>query len=660
VCVVLAGVKENPSPQFRMEQDQNKAKQEKKHLKKGPLKPIWLYLMHVPSVAFPRNMRRLTIRSSARLRRRPLLIGGNEGRSFCSKPRRHSGKELELTGREDLKEIFPLSTKLAEKRRDFFRRISSSRGLREETLKAYKIGYGRYRGEDAILFPWIAKPRDFNPEIGKEDYPVLKTNGLQVLRYKLRSLSDKKVMRTFPANGLNGVFGWHLVRPNTETIIITEGEYDAMAVFQATGRVAISVPNGAGSNFEPLMKALDASPQINKVIIWVDCDENGSRCEKKLLDKLQSREDLKVYAIRQKEAKDANEALLNKDFGRDLVLRIISHAIEEIVFRDLEEDENVEDAIVREEHSLSEGRRRAVLSLKAIEEELQYILRNPPPKPPAPQCFPTFNKILGGLRMEEFTVLTGSTGAGKTTFLSQYSMDLAKQGIPTLWGSFEVKKTTLFRKMASQFAFQDDDYPFAIPGNEDFTLEKLPEFCDLPIFIIDRFGASDSGEVFHDIDAAIRMHGVKHIIIDNLQFMVGGGAGLNMNIDSMNYWLFTDKVLGRFRDIASKYDVHVSLVSHPRKEKEGAMLGLDAFQGTGKTTQEADNVIVLQRDGDGHRYVDVKKNRETGLTGRVPLRFHRLSTSFVDAGHVATTLRQQCGLQDFADEDQDENQVATY
>ena len=42
------------------------------------------------------------------------------------------------------------------------------------------------------------------------------------------------------------------------------------------------------------------------------------------------------------------------------------------------------------------------------------------------------------LRRGELTVFTGRTGSGKTTFLSEYSLDLCMQGVNTLWCSFEV------------------------------------------------------------------------------------------------------------------------------------------------------------------------------------------------------------------------------
>lgn len=43
--------------------------------------------------------------------------------------------------------------------------------------------------------------------------------------------------------------------------------------------------------------------------------------------------------------------------------------------------------------------------------------------------FPALNNILKGHRRGEMTILTGPSGAGKTTFMSEYSLDLAMQGV---------------------------------------------------------------------------------------------------------------------------------------------------------------------------------------------------------------------------------------
>lgn len=61
--------------------------------------------------------------------------------------------------------------------------------------------------------------------------------------------------------------------------------------------------------------------------------------------------------------------------------------------------------------------------------------------------FHFFNRTLKGFRKGELSVLTGATGSGKTTFLSQLSIDFLTQGVPTLWGSFEIKNEILAHTM---------------------------------------------------------------------------------------------------------------------------------------------------------------------------------------------------------------------
>ena len=46
--------------------------------------------------------------------------------------------------------------------------------------------------------------------------------------------------------------------------------------------------------------------------------------------------------------------------------------------------------------------------------------------------------------------------------------------------------------------------------------------------------------------------------------------------------------------------------------------------GTAKATQEADNLIILQR-GKKHRFLDIKKNRFDGELGIVPYRYDKAS-----------------------------------
>ena len=66
--------------------------------------------------------------------------------------------------------------------------------------------------------------------------------------------------------------------------------------------------------------------------------------------------------------------------------------------------------------------------------------------------FNFFNKTMKGMRKGELTLVSGATGSGKTTFLSQLSIDFLRQGVPTLWGSFEIKNEVLAHTMVQQHA----------------------------------------------------------------------------------------------------------------------------------------------------------------------------------------------------------------
>lgn len=77
------------------------------------------------------------------------------------------------------------------------------------------------------------------------------------------------------------------------------------------------------------------------------------------------------------------------------------------------------------------------------------------------------------------------------------------------------------------------------------------------------------------------------------------------------------------------------LVIHPRKEEEGIPLNIDSVCGTAKATQEADNVIILQRTKERGLYMEVKKNRYTGDLGDFPVDFDRSTRRVSEIGFMA-------------------------
>lgn len=102
-------------------------------------------------------------------------------------------------------------------------------------------------------------------------------------------------------------------------VVITEGEFDAMAVYQATGIPAISLPHGAGNLPDSLLPFLD---RFGKIVLWMDNDEAGRMNQEKIAYKLGVS---RTHIVRKtlEDCKDANDVLL-KD--RNEVLAFINSA----------------------------------------------------------------------------------------------------------------------------------------------------------------------------------------------------------------------------------------------------------------------------------------------------------------------------------------------
>lgn len=118
------------------------------------------------------------------------------------------------------------------------------------------------------------------------------------------------------------------------------------------------------------------------------------------------------------------------------------------------------------------------------------------------------------------------------------------------------------------------------------------------------------------MEYSVYAHDVQHIILDNLQFMMGNVFKGYERFDAQ------ERALCEFRRFATSQNVHVTLVIHPRKEPEDQALNISSVFGTAKATQEADNVLILQNEN-GLKKLEVKKNRFDGDLGSVGLRFNK-------------------------------------
>ncbi|XP_061398460.1 mitochondrial DNA helicase-like [Musca vetustissima] len=248
--------------------------------------------------------------------------------------------------------------------------------------------------------------------------------------------------------------------------------------------------------------------------------------------------------------------------------------------------------------------------------------------------FPILNKLLKGHRKGELTIITGPTGSGKTTFMSEYSLDLALQGVATLWGSFEIRNARLASTLLRQFV--------------GYSLEKklhefdhwATEFEKYPLYFMTFHGQQPLKLVLEAIEHAHYVHDISHVIIDNLQFMMG----ISSTYRSDKFWE-QDNIIAAFRSLATKHTLHVTLVMHPRKEREEDDLTASSIFGSAKASQEADNVLIIQDKRltslKGKKYLQIVKNRYSGDLGIMPLEFNKEALSYASSGQKKRKERSQ-------------------
>lgn len=147
------------------------------------------------------------------------------------------------------------------------------------------------------------------------------------------------------------------------------------------------------------------------------------------------------------------------------------------------------------------------------------------------------------------------------------------------------------------------------------------QFEKVPLYFQTYFGSTHVDDVVSMIDYAVYTHDISHVVIDNLQFMLSGqGRGIER-------FDLQDDVVSKLRKLATTLNIHITLVIHPRKGEEGEDLTVSSIFGTAKSTQEADNVMILQQR-EKYRVIDVKKNRYDGEVGKSSLWFDKGSKRF--------------------------------
>ena len=67
---------------------------------------------------------------------------------------------------------------------------------------------------------------------------------------------------------------------------------------------------------------------------------------------------------------------------------------------------------------------------------------------------------------------------------------------------------------------------------------NAPKFGNLPLWFMNYHGSTNIEEIISTIEYAIYAHGISHIILDNLQFILSDQGSSNLGINSFYFQKF--------------------------------------------------------------------------------------------------------------------------
>lgn len=389
--------------------------------------------------------------------------------------------------------------------------------------------------------------------------------------------------------------------------VIVEGEMDALSLEEAQIYPVVSVPNGAtkgNQNLKYLDNCIDAFADKEKVIIFTDNDSSGLSLREELTRRL-GRE--KIWYVNIPDGcKDANEILVN--YGVELLQKVVAEAYQ----IPIEGIEKVND----------------------VKEKISDIYLNGFPHG-LKAGFNQFDEHIS-FRGSEFTIITGTPNAGKSTFLNNLLVRLsAKHSWKIAMFSPEKQPTEiLFSELAEIFIGKPffSFVPTAKMSQEE--VDKARDFVEEYFYFmkIDEMDVTIDG-ILDKAAELVKRNGINCLVIDPWNYVE------HQVPKGMSETQYISEALTKVKRFKDRYGVHVFVIAHPTKiRKENGvyvMPTLYDIAGSAHFFNKCDNGFVAYRDYvSGQTLINIQKIRWSfiGRVGEVPFVYDVKTKRFAEIG----------------------------
>ena len=395
-----------------------------------------------------------------------------------------------------------------------------------------------------------------------------------------------------------------------QPLVITEGNIDAMSVFEAGYYNVVSIPGGVQDTkwIEFNYKFLE---NFSQFIVWTDNDEAGQQGRQKIVKRLGEynckivtpTDDVLDVIESYYQQYDANSHIRKADAnnvliacGGGMILNLLKTAKE------------IENPKVKR-------------LMDYDEQQLQDL-------PRISTGFKAIDRVMYGNFENSLTILTGKAGSGKSTLLNQFFIaEPLEAGERVLIYSGELPARILLgnilRPLASRRHIIELDNGEDQPKGYKVTTEAskaIKSYYRDGLFVFDDLDEleTNGGGLLEAMEYSYKRYGITSYVIDNLMTVDMRGVQGESKMDCQIQFV------KRLKKFTREYPVKVLLVAHARKLASGQSdIGLDDISGASEIVKLCDRCYDIRPINNGDdtdalspsTKISVVKDRQAGRVG---------------------------------------------
>ena len=426
---------------------------------------------------------------------------------------------------------------------------------------------------------------DAKGTVEKHHYPYYNPETEELVGSKVRTVPTKDFRATGDLRNA-GLFGQKTCRGKGKFITVTEGELDALSVYEMFGQKydVVSLRNGASAAEKELKEQLEWLEGYESIVLCFDNDKAGEIAVDSVKD-LFSPNKLKIVKLPRKDASDM----------------LVGNKIQEFTQCWWDAKTYRPDGIVSGMDTWE-----ALVNKREVKS--------------VPYPWEGLNEITRGHRPYELVTITSGSGMGKSQFIRELEYDLLQRtesNIGVLALEEDVARTTLgiMSVAANRPLHLEEDTPVA----------DLRPFWEQTLgtgryYLFDHWGSTSADNLLARVRYMAKAMDCRYIILDHLSIVVSSQ-------DNGDERKAIDEIMTRLRTLVAETGVSMFLVSHLKRvtgkaHEDGGIISLQDLRGSQTIAQLSDMVIGMERNQQHEdpevrntTCVRVLKNRYSGQTG---------------------------------------------